>query len=140
MLERPAVKGIKALRRDFKMNTHMEFIDQIDELDKRDRVRIILDHIKGKYPQLKEEIKWNQPMFSDHGTYIIGFSISKGHISLSPEAHTLDIFDEEIKKSGYERTKMTMKIKWKEKVDLDLIDRMIDYNIEDKKDMTRFWR
>ena len=35
---------------------------------------------------------------------------------------------------------MTMKIKWKEKVDLDLIDRMIDYNIEDKKDMTRFWR
>jgi hypothetical protein len=35
---------------------------------------------------------------------------------------------------------MTMKIKWKEKVDLDLIDGMIDYNIEDKKDMTRFWR
>ena len=132
--------GYQSIKEGFRMNTHKEFIDQIDELDKRDRVRMVLDHIKEKYPQLKEEIKWNQPMFSDHGTYIIGFSISKGHISLSPEAHTLDIFDEEIKKSGYERTKMTMKIKWKEKVDLDLIDGMIDYNIEDKKDMTRFWR
>ena len=132
--------GYQSIEEGFRMNTHKEFIDQIDEPDKRGRVRMILDHIKERYPQLKEEIKWNQPMFSDHGTYIIGFSISKGHISLSPEAHTLDIFDEEIKKSGYERTKMTMKIKWKEKVDLDLIDRMIDYNIEDKKDMTRFWR
>ena len=132
--------GYQSIEEGFKMTTHKEFIDQIDEPDKRDRVRMILDHIKERYPQLKEEIKWNQPMFSDHGTYIIGFSISKGHISLSPEAHTLDIFDEEIKKSGYERTKMTMKIKWKEKVDLDLIDGMIDYNIEDKKDMTRFWR
>lgn len=132
--------GYQSIKEGFRMNTHKEFIDQIDELDKRDRVRMVLDHIKERYPQLKEEIKWNQPMFSDHGTYIIGFSISKGHISLSPEAHTLDIFDEEIKKSGYERTKMTMKIKWKEKVDLDLIDGMIDYNIEDKKDMTRFWR
>jgi len=132
--------GYQSIKEGFRMNTHKEFIDQIDELDKRDRVRMVLDHIKEKYPQLKEEIKWNQPMFSDHGTYIIGFSISRGHISLSPEAHTLDIFDDEIKKSGYERTKMTMKIKWREKVDLDLIDRMIDYNIEDKKDMTRFWR
>ena len=132
--------GYQSIKEGFRMNTHKEFIDQIDELDKRDRVRMVLDHIKEKYPQLKEEIKWNQPMFSDHGTYIIGFSISRGHISLSPEAHTLDIFDDEIKKSGYERTKMTMKIKWREKVDLDLIDRMIDYNIEDKKDMTGFWR
>ncbi|WP_409227161.1 iron chaperone [Gudongella sp. SC589] len=122
------------------MDTHKEFIDQIDEPGKRDRIKMILDHIKEKYPHLKEEIKWNQPMFSDHGTFIIGFSISKGHISLSPEAHTLDIFDKEIRESGYERTKMTMKIKWKEKVDLDLIDMMIQYNIEDKKDMTRFWR
>ena len=84
--------------------------------------------------------KIDHPMFSHHGTYIIGFSISKGYISMSPEAAVLDIFDEEIKKSGYERTKMTMKIKWNEKVDLDLIDRMIQYNIEDKKDMTKFWR
>lgn len=122
------------------MNTHKEFIDGIDEADKSEGVKMILDHIKEKYPQLKEEIKWNQPMFSDHGTYIIGFSISKGHISLSPETAVLDIFDEEIKKSGYERTKMTMKIKWKEKVDFELIDRMIEYNIEDKKEMTKFWR
>ncbi len=59
---------------------------------------------------------------------------------MSPETAVLDIFEEDIKKSGYERTKMTMKIKWKEKVDFELIDKMIEYNIEDKKEMTKFWR
>ena len=39
-----------------------------------------------KFPQLKEENKWNQPMFNDHGTFIIGFSIAKGHIAVAPEA------------------------------------------------------
>lgn len=33
-----------------------------------------------------------------------------------------------------------MKIKWTEEVNYDLLHRMIDKNIEDKKDTTKFWR
>ena len=79
-------------------------------------------------------------MFSDHGTFIIAFSTSKQHISVAPEAVVLDLFDDEIKEAGYQRTKETFRIKWTDEIDFDLIDKMIEYNIEDKKDMTKFWR
>jgi uncharacterized protein YdhG (YjbR/CyaY superfamily) len=52
----------------------------------------------------------------------------------------LNRFDEDIKKAGYRRTKETFSIKWTDEIDFDLIDRMVEYNIEDKKDMTKFWR
>ena len=79
------------------MKDFQSFLDNIDEVDKRERLEEIFKHIKGKFPQLKEEIKWNQPMFTDHGTFIIAFSISKGHISVSPEMAAIKLFEEEIK-------------------------------------------
>ncbi|MGC2952001.1 iron chaperone, partial [Enterococcus faecium] len=36
-------------------------------------------------PQLDTTVKWNQPMFTDHGTYIIAFSFAKNHFSIAPE-------------------------------------------------------
>lgn len=116
------------------------FFDSIDELEKRERMEDILNHIKEKFPQLKEEIKWNQPMFSDHGTFIIGFSIAKGHIAVAPEAKVISLFEKEIKEAGYSHTQGLFRIKWTEQVDLDLIDKMVEYNIEDKIDMKKFWR
>jgi uncharacterized protein YdhG (YjbR/CyaY superfamily) len=32
------------------------------------------------------------------------------------------------------------RIKWTDKVDFDLLKRIAAYNIEEKKDFTRFWR
>ena len=116
------------------------FFDSIDELEKRERMEDILNHIKEKFPQLKEEIKWNQPMFSDHGTFIIGFSIAKGHIAVAPEAKVISLFEKEIKEASYSHTQGLFRIKWTEQVDLDLIDKMVEYNIEDKIDMKKFWR
>ena len=122
------------------MKDFQEFLENIDELNKRDRMEGILNHIKKKYPQLKEEIKWNQPMFSDHGTFIIGFSIAKGHIAVAPEAVVIRQFEEEIKGVGYSHTQELMRIKWTDEVDFELLDKMVSYNIEDKKDMMKFWR
>lgn len=116
------------------------FLDRIDEPDKRERMERILNHVKQKFPQLKEEIKWNEPMFSDHGSFIIGFSIAKGHIAVAPEPVVISLFEKEIKEAGYSYTKGLFRIKWEDKVDLGLLDKMIAYNIEDKKDMTKFWR
>jgi len=120
---------------DFKM-----FLDSISEPDKKDRMEGILNYIKEKFPQLKEEIKWNQPMFSDHGTFIIGFSIAKGHIAVAPEAVVINLFEKEIEEAGYSHTQGIFRIKWTDKVDFDLLYNMIAYNIENKKDMTKFWR
>jgi uncharacterized protein YdhG (YjbR/CyaY superfamily) len=116
------------------------FLKNIDEPEKRQRLESILNNIKEKFPGLQEEIKWNQPMFSHHGTFIIGFSVAKGHIAVAPEAAVVDLFQKEIEKAGYSHTQGLFRIKWTDPVDFDLLYKIVAYNIEDKKDMTRFWR
>ena len=122
------------------MKNFVDFLNTMEDREKRARMEDILQHITNKFPELKREIKWNQPMFTDHNTFIIAFSVAKNHISISPETKALDHFDEQIKQAGYERTKMLFKIKWTDKINFDLLDAMIDYNIKEKKNMTRFWR
>jgi len=100
----------------------------------------ILNYIKKTFSQLKEEIKWNEPMFTDHGTFIIAFSIAKGHIAVAPEPAAIKHFEKEIEKAGYSYTNQLFRIKWKDKVDYDLLSSIVAYNIEDKKDTVKFWR
>ena len=121
--------------KDFQM-----FLNNIGETDKKERMKGILNDIKRHFPQLKEEIKWNQPMFTDHGTFIIGFSISKAHIAVAPEAVVISLFEKEIEEAGYSHTQELFRIKWTDQVDFDLLHKLVAYNIENKKDMTKFWR
>ena len=121
--------------KDFQM-----FLDSMRVPDKRERMENILKYVNEKFPQLKEEIKWNQPMFSDHGTFIIGFSVAKGHIAVAPEAMVISLFEKEIEEAGYSHTQELFRIKWTDEVDFDLLYKMIAYNIENKKEMTSFWR
>ncbi|KUO49916.1 MAG: iron chaperone [Desulfitibacter sp. BRH_c19] len=122
------------------MKDFQTFLDSIDDPDKRERMDDILNYVKEKFPQLKEEIKWNEPMFSNHGTFIIGFSIAKGHIAVAPEPVVISLFEKEIEEAGYSHTQGLFRIKWTDKVDFDLLYKIVAYNIEDKKDMTKFWR
>ncbi len=121
--------------KDFQM-----YLDQIIEQDKRQRMEGILKEIKKTFPQLKEEIKWNQPVFTYHGTFIIGFSIAKAHIAVAPEAVAIHHFEKEIEEAGYSHTQELFRIKWTDKVDYDLLCKLVNYNIDNKKDMTKFWR
>jgi len=122
------------------MSGFQMFLSSIDDPDKRERMEDILSYVKQKFPQLKEEIKWNEPMFSDHGTFIIGFSIARGHIAVAPEPVVISLFGKEIEEAGYSHTRGLFRIKWTDKVDFGLLHKMVSYNIKDKKDMTKFWR
>ncbi len=122
------------------MNDFQMFINSIGDPDKRGRMEGILTDLKKTFPQLKEEIKWNQPMFTDHGTFIIGFSIAKAHIAVAPEAIVVRLFEKEIEEAGYSHTQELFRIKWTDPVDFDLLHKLVAYNIENKKDMVKFWR
>ncbi len=122
------------------MKSFQMFLDNIGEPEKRERLELILNNIKKKFPHLKEEIRWNQPMFSDHGTFIIGFSISKTHIAVAPEAVVIGLFEKKIEEAGYSHTKELFRIKWTDNINYDLLYKIIDYNIKDKKGMRKFWR
>ncbi|MBV1944252.1 iron chaperone [Streptococcus parasuis] len=70
----------------------------------------IFEQIQKEFQNLTVELKWNQPMFIMNGTFIIGFSVAKNHISIAPEAVTMAIFTNDIKAASYEATNNLFKI------------------------------
>lgn len=122
------------------MEAFEEYLSGIENEAHRSKLRDVLSWVKDTFPTLEPKIAWNQPMFTDHGTFILGFSASKAHFSVSPEAHSITVFSDDIAKSGYTRGNNLFRIKWDEAVNYNLLERMIQYNLEDKKDCTTFWR
>ena len=122
------------------MKVFEEFLTKIDNPEHRSRTKKVLTWVSENYPNLVPVIKWNQPMFTDHDTYIIGFSVSKQHLAASPEQAGIIHFSEQIVQAGYKHTKMLVQFPWNKQVDYELLKKMIEYNIEDKADCTTFWR
>ena len=121
------------------METLNEYLETMPEIDKREKLESIINWILEEFPQLNLEIKWNQPMFIDHGTFIIAISFARHHMSVSPEKVILDRFAEEIKTSKYKMTKMLFHIKYVQEVDYNLLRNIINASIEEKKDYDKFW-
>jgi len=122
------------------MEIFADYLAKIPNPDHRKRVEEILAWIMDKYPQLQPLIKWNTPMFSDHGTYIIGLSVAKEHVSIAPEGKTMTVFADAIAKAGYSATNLLFRIRFDEPVNYDLLAGMIEFNIRDKADCKTFWR
>lgn len=122
------------------MEVFAEYLAGIENPEHRSRLEEVLSWIVKKYPDLVPKIGWNQPMFTDHGTYIIGFSVSKQHMAVAPEAAGIDRFSAEIKQAGYDCTKGLMRIRWDKPIDFSLLGKMIEFNIQDKAEYVTFWR
>jgi len=122
------------------MDIFKAFLDKIENRQNRDRVEEVLSWISEKYPTLQPKIAWNQPMFTDHQTFIIGFSVAKKHMAIAPEKVAIDKFSEEIIQSGYEHSKELIRIQWDKPFDFSLLGRIIEFNMSDKAESTSFWR
>lgn len=122
------------------MEVFSDFLAGIDDPLYQERMKSVFIWILKKYPNLNTEIKWNQPMFTDHGTFIVGFSVSKKHLAVAPESVTITHLESEIVKAGYDYTKQIIRIPWDAEVDYPLLEKMIDFNISDKAKCTSFWR
>ncbi len=122
------------------MSSFEEFLTKIEDEKNRFKLKSILDYIEKKFPNLEQVIKWNQPMFTDHQTFIIGFSVSKNHISVAPESKTINMFRDEIVNSGYTLSKEIFRIKWDQKINYGLLENIVKFNVMDKKEYKKFWR
>ena len=122
------------------MDTFDEYLISIENPAHSLRMREVLSWVIREFPNLKPRIAWNQPMFTDHGTFFIGFSVSKHHLSVAPERVVIIHFSDEIIKSGYEHTKELIHIPWDSPVDSSLLERIIKFNIIEKSDCLTFWR
>ncbi|KRF07206.1 iron chaperone [Paenibacillus sp. Soil766] len=122
------------------MEVFAEFLGRIDNPQHRDRTEEVLTWVAEKFPNLEPKIAWNQPMFTDHGTFIIGFSVAKPHLAIAPEKVGILRFADDIVQAGYDHTKELVRIKWSSPVDYSLLEKMIEFNVADKADCSTFWR
>jgi uncharacterized protein YdhG (YjbR/CyaY superfamily) len=122
------------------METLGDYLATLPEAEHRARFGEIFDWIHQQFPQLESKIGWNQPMFTDHGTFIIGFSAAKKNLAFMPERAGMAHLSEAITKSGYTHTDNIIRIPWDAPVDYDLLREAIEFNIADKADCQTFWR
>lgn len=122
------------------MEVFAEYLARIDHSQHRARTEEVLAWVNEKFPKLEPKIAWNQPMFTDHGTFIIGFSIAKHHLAVAPEREGIIRFSDEIVRAGYSHSKMLVRFPWDRPVDFSLLEKMIEFNILDKEDYSTFWR
>jgi uncharacterized protein YdhG (YjbR/CyaY superfamily) len=122
------------------MGVFAEYLERIEHPEHRARTEEVLDWVMKAYPGLEPKIAWNQPMFTDHGTFIIGFSVSKKHMAVAPEQAGMNHVASDIAQAGHDHTKELVRFKWNQPVDYALLEKMIEFNIMDKADCKTFWR
>jgi len=122
------------------MNEFDAYLLVIQNPEHRAKLHDVLEHIASTFPTLGTRIAWNQPMFTDHGTFILAFSASKNHFSVAPEKVAIERFGAEIDASGYERSEMLFRIRWTDPVDFPLLERIVRFNVFDKAACKTFWR
>lgn len=122
------------------MEVFEDYLSQIENQENQDRTREVLEWVMKVFPMLSPRVAWNQPMFTDHGTFIIGFSVSRHHLAAAPEQAGILHFSEEMKAAGIDHTKMLIRFKWVKPVDYPLLERIIKFNMAEKADCSTFWR
>lgn len=119
---------------------HADYLVTIDDEAHRAKLAEILDWVTTTWPELEPVVKWKQPMFTHHGTYIIGFSVFAKNIAVSPEQVGIEQFRDAIDAAGYTATQRLFRIPWDAPVDRGLLRDMIEWQLAGKADITGFWR
>ena len=117
-----------------------EYLATISNADNRARMVDVLVWVGLTYPELELRIAWNQPMFTHHGTYVIGFSAASKHMAMAPERATMIRFEPVMRERGTDFGKMFARQPWDKPFDYELLDAFIQHQLTDKRDVTSFWR
>jgi len=83
-----------------------EFLSTIPSADNRERMVDVVVWVGLTYSEPELCIAWNQPMFTHHGTYIIGFSTAPKHMAMTPERATMIRFEPVMRERGTNFGKM----------------------------------
>lgn len=122
------------------MENFEDYLFSIENPMHQEKLRNLLKEISERFPELDTRVAWSSPMFTHHGTFIIGFSAAQNFFSVSPEVSCLNKFISDVEKCGYSHTNNIFRIKWEQPINLSLLEKMISFNIIDKEDHKKFWR
>lgn len=122
------------------MSEFTPFLKSIENTEHRTIMKNLFEKIETQFPNLKPVVKWNQPMYTYNETFIIAFSKAKYHFSIMPEAACLKQFTQRVTDAGYTQTENLFRIKWNQDINNQLIADMIQLNLKEKENYSKFWR
>lgn len=114
------------------------FLLSVLTTDNRERMVEVLDCVAQHYPELELWIAWNQPMFTHHGTYIIGFSAASKHMAMAPERATMIRFEQVMREYGTDFGTMLARQPWTKPFDYELLDAFVQDQLTEKQGTTSF--
>ncbi len=85
--------------------------------------------VSHNFPEPELRIAWNQPMFTHHGTYIIGFSAASKHMAMAPERATMIRFVPVMRERGTDFGTMLARQPWNKPFDYELLDAFIQHQL-----------
>ncbi|WP_429970269.1 iron chaperone [Fructilactobacillus sp. Tb1] len=122
------------------MKTFSEYLTGIDNPEHREKFKQVINWVKTNYPNLEFVMKYNQPMFLDHNSYITSFNAAKNHYTIGLEGQEIvKHFIPEIEAVGLKYGHKTIQIPYNTDIPSSLFKHIIDFKIDQKKDMTSFW-
>lgn len=110
------------------------FFAKITNEDDRNKSLAVYNYILEKFPELHAKYAWNQPMIYYNKTFITCISPATKHYSIALEKTPLLMFSDAIKDEGYELLKKGFKVSYTQEINLELIDQIITFSIDFKKD------
>ena len=113
-----------------------EYLVTIPDDDNQARMVDVLVWVGLTYPALELRIAWNQPMFTHHGTYIVGFSAASKHMATAPERATMIRFEPIMRERGTDFG--TMLACQPRRFAYELPDALITHQLHDKHDCSPF--
>ena len=122
------------------ISTLDEYLETTPNDDNRSRMVVVLNWVAERSPELQLHIAWNQPMFTHHGTYIVGFSAASKHMAMAPERTTMIRFEPVMRERGTDFGKMFARQPWDKPFDYEFLDAFIQHQLAEKQDITSFWR
>ena len=72
------------------------YLEKIEGEKNSTKVRRVYEWIEEEFPKLEPEVKWSTPLYSHHGTFIIGVKPAKNYFSINPEPKGIDVFSDKI--------------------------------------------
>jgi hypothetical protein len=81
------------------------------------------------HPERKLRIAWNQPMFTHHGTYIVGFSAASKHMAMARERATMIRFAQVMRECGTDFGTTLARQPWDKTFDYELLDAFIQHQL-----------
>ncbi|EKK20371.1 hypothetical protein B808_5 [Fructilactobacillus florum 8D] len=100
----------------------------------------VLTWIDNQFPQLTLEMRYNQPMFTVHKTYIIGLSAATAHYAIGVERSSeMKVIQAEIERLQLSCGKKVIRIPYELPLPTELLQTLITARLKTKANCHNFW-